>query len=91
VLVQNCGKIWEWLRHRLLENKVLGIFGPEGKKKAKEFRKLCNEQLHNLYCLSNMWTIKLRRMSCVGHLTYRREARSLYKVLLENLKSTNHF
>jgi len=75
----------------VLENKVLRISGPEGKKIAKGWRKLHNEDLHNLCFLSNIGMTKLRRMSWVGHLTYRREERSSYKVLLENLKSTNQF
>jgi hypothetical protein len=58
---------------------------------TKEWEKLCNEGLHNLYFLSNIGMIKLRRMSWLGHLAYRREGRGSYKVLLENLKSTNHF
>jgi hypothetical protein len=44
---------------------------------AKEWSKLRNEQLHNLYVM-----IKLRRESWVGHLTYRREERSSYKVFV---------
>jgi hypothetical protein len=58
---------------------------------TKERRKLHNEELHNLYFLSNIGIFKSRRMSWVGYLTYRREERSSYKVLLQTLKSTNHF
>jgi len=78
--VQNCGKIWEYLRHRVLENKVLRISGAGGENTANVWRKLHNEELHNYYFLSNIEMIKSRRMSCVGHLTYRREERSSYKV-----------
>ena len=35
VLEQNCGKKWKKVRHRVLEKKVLGIFGPEGGKMQK--------------------------------------------------------
>jgi hypothetical protein len=51
-------------------------------KMAKEWSKLRNEKLHNLYFLSNIGMIKSRRMSWVGHLTYRREERSSYKVFV---------
>jgi len=44
-----------------------------------------------LYFLPNIGMIKLRRVSWVGHVAYRREERSSYKVLLENLKPTNNF
>jgi hypothetical protein len=40
-----------------------------GEKMANEWRKLCNEELHNLYFLSNIEMIKSRRMSWLGHLT----------------------
>jgi hypothetical protein len=36
----------------LPENRVLRIFGHEGRKVAKEWRKLHNEELHKLYFLS---------------------------------------
>ena len=49
---------------------------------TKEWRKLCNEELHNLYCLSNIGMIKSRRMSWVGHLTYTRQERSSYRVFV---------
>ena len=68
---------------------------------AKEWRNLCNEELHNLYCLSNIGMIRLSRinwvwyvayrggermMSWVGHLTYRGEERSSYKVFVGKLE-----
>jgi len=49
---------------------------------GKEWRKLHNEELHNWYFLSNIGIIKSRRMSWVGHLIYRREERSSYKVFV---------
>ena len=61
---------------------MLRIFGPEEVKKRQECMKLHNEQLHNLYCLSNFGMMKLRRMSCVGHLTYRGEERRSYGVFV---------
>jgi hypothetical protein len=64
------------------ENRVLRIFGAEGEEVAREWRKLHNEELHNLYSLSNSGEIKSRWMSWVGLLTYTREEGSSYKVLV---------
>jgi hypothetical protein len=58
---------------------VWRLFGLRGKM-AKDWTKLCNEELHNLYLLSNIEIIKSRRMSWAGHVSYRGEGRSLYKV-----------
>ena len=49
---------------------------------AKEWRKLRSEELHILYLLSDIGMVKLRRMSWVGHVAYRREERSSYKVFV---------
>jgi hypothetical protein len=58
------------------------MFGLRGKM-AKQWSKLHNEELHNLYLLSYIGMIISRKMSWVGHLPYRREERSSYKVLLQ--------
>jgi hypothetical protein len=54
---------------RVFENRVLrGIFGPERDEVTGDWRKLHNEQLHNLCCSRNIIrVIKLRRMGWVGH------------------------
>jgi hypothetical protein len=48
----------------VLENRLLRrIFGPEGEKVAGGWRRLHNEELHNLYAPPNIIrTIKSRRM-----------------------------
>jgi hypothetical protein len=52
--------------HRLwvFENRVLGrVFGPKRDEVVGDWRKLHNEELHNLYCSPNMIRmIKSRRM-----------------------------
>ena len=53
-----------------------------GETMAGERRKLHIEELHSLYFLSNIWLIKSRRMSWVGHLSYTRQERSSYKVFV---------
>jgi hypothetical protein len=56
-------------RLRLLENRALGrIFGPKREKVAEGWRRLHNEELYNLYCLSGIVKmIKSRRMRWAGH------------------------
>jgi hypothetical protein len=58
------------------ENGVLRIFGPEWKEVAREWRKLLNEELHNLYSLLNIGIIKSRGLRWVGHVTHTREERT---------------
>jgi hypothetical protein len=53
----------------VFENKVLrGIFGPKGDEATGEWRKLHNEELHDLYSsLSMIRIMKWRRMRWAGH------------------------
>jgi hypothetical protein len=54
---------------RVFENRVLRrIFGPKTGEVAGDWRKLHNEELHNLYSSTNIIrTIKSRRMRLGGH------------------------
>jgi hypothetical protein len=54
---------------RVFENEVLRrIFGPKRDEVTGDWRKLQNEELHNLYYLPNIIRrIKLRRMRWAGH------------------------
>jgi hypothetical protein len=56
-------------RLRVFENRVLRrIFGPKRDEVTGEWRKLHNEELHNLYSSPNIVrTIKSRRMRWAGH------------------------
>ena len=59
------------------------IFGPKGDEVTKEWRKLHNEKLNDLYCSPNIvWVIKWRRMSWTGHVARMGERRGLYRVLV---------
>jgi hypothetical protein len=54
---------------RVFENRVLRkILGPKRDKVRREWRKLHNEDLHDLYSSLNIiWVINSRRMRWVGH------------------------
>jgi hypothetical protein len=66
------------------------IFGPKREEVAGGWRRLHNEELHNLYTSPNViMVIKSRRMRWAGHvaLTREREMRYVYtKFWLKNLK-----
>jgi hypothetical protein len=53
----------------VFENRILrSIFGPKRDEVTGEWRKLHNEELHNLYSSPNIISrIKSRRMRCAGH------------------------
>jgi hypothetical protein len=71
--------------HRLrdFENKVLRrIFGPK-RDEDGSWRKLHNDELHDLYSSPNIVrVIKSRRMRWAGHVARMREGRGVYRVLV---------
>jgi hypothetical protein len=69
---------------RVFHNRVLGrIFGPKRDEVTGEWRKLHNEELHNLYSSPDISRqIKSRRMRWAGHVARMGENRKLYKVLV---------
>jgi hypothetical protein len=71
-------------RLRVFENRVLRrIFGPKRDEVTGEWRKLHNEELHNLYSSSDIIRqIKSRRMRWAGHVACMGEERKVYKVLV---------
>jgi hypothetical protein len=64
-------KVTQYLKHRVgvFENRVLrGIFGPERDEVTSEWRKLHNEELHDLYSPPSIIRIrKSRRIRLEGH------------------------
>jgi len=68
----------------MFENRVLRIiFGPKRDKETREWRKLQNEELNNLYSLLNIvWVIKSRRMRWLWQVACMGEGRGIYRVLV---------
>jgi hypothetical protein len=69
----------------VFENRVLrGIFGPKRYEVTGGWRKLHNEELHNLYASpSIIRMIKSRRMRWAGHVASVGEKRNAYRILVE--------
>jgi len=72
-------------RLRVFENRVLRrIFGSKRDEVTREWRKLHNEELNNLYSSPNIVrVIKSRRIRWAGHVARMGEGRSVYRVLVE--------
>jgi hypothetical protein len=68
----------------VLESRVLRrIFGPKRDDVTGDWRKLHNEELHNLYSSPNIIRmIKSKRMRWVGHVARVGETRNAYRILV---------
>ena len=71
-------------RLRVFENRVLRrIFGPKREEVKREWRKLHNKEIKDLFCSPNfVRVIKSRRMRWAGHVTRMGERRGVYRVLV---------
>jgi len=71
-------------RLRVFENRVLRrVFGPKRDEVTWELRKLHNEELRDLYSLSNIVrVVKSRRMRWAEHMARRGERRGVHRVLM---------
>jgi len=68
----------------MIENKVLRrIFGPRRDEVTREWRRLHNEEINDLYSSPNIVrVIKWRRMRWAGHVARMGEERGVYRVLV---------
>jgi hypothetical protein len=68
----------------VFENRVLkSIFGPKRDGVTEGWRKLHNEELHNLYFSPSIIILmKSRRMRWAGHVTRMGEKRNVYRLLV---------
>ena len=68
----------------MFENRVLRrVFGPKRDELTGEWRKLGNEELTDLYSLSNIVrVVKSRRMRWAGHVARMCEDRRVHRVLV---------
>ena len=71
-------------RLRVFENRVLRrVLGPKGDELTGEWRKLCNEDLNDVYSLpSIVLVVKLKRMRWAGHVARMGEDRGVHRVLV---------
>jgi len=54
--------------------------GPNGAEIREDWRKLQNEELHDLYCSPIIQVIKSRMTEWVGHVACMEEKRSAYRI-----------
>jgi hypothetical protein len=79
-------------RLRVFENRFLRrIFGPKRDDVTGEWRKLLNEELHNLYSSPDIIRqVKPRRMRWAGHVARMGEEIKLYKIWWKSPKERDH-
>jgi hypothetical protein len=77
---------------RVFENRVLRrIFGPKRDGVTREWRKLHNEELNDLYCSINIWVIKTRGMGWAEHVARMGKRQGSYMVLMRKSEGKRPF
>jgi hypothetical protein len=70
---------------RVFEKRALKIFECKREEVAGGWRRLHNEDLHNLYASPSIRVIKSRRMRWTGHVAHMGEMRNVYEIFVINL------
>jgi len=78
---------------RVFENMVLrGIFEPRRDEVTREWRRLHNEELNELYSSTIIVrVIKSRRLRWAGHVARMGEERAVYRILVGKPEGRNHW
>jgi len=86
-------KLREERRLRVFENKVLRrVYRPKRDEVTGEWRKLHNEELNDLYSISNIVpVVKSRRMRGAGHVARMGEDRGVHRVLVGKPEGKSHW
>jgi hypothetical protein len=72
------------LRHDVGVGRTKRIFGPEREEVAGGWRRLHNEELHNLYASPYIIRVmKSRRMKCAGRVASMSEMKNAHSILVE--------
>ena len=77
---------------RVFKNGVLGrIFGPTRDEVTGEWRRLCNEELNNLYSSPNIIRVnRSRKIRWAGRVSCMEEIGGTYRVLVRKLMKRDH-
>jgi hypothetical protein len=76
----------------VFENRVLRIFGPKRDEETRDWRKLHDEELHDLYSFPSIFRIiKSRRMRWVEHVARMGEKRNAYRILVGKPEERDHW
>jgi len=77
---------------RAIENmKLREILGSKGKEVLRDWKRLDDEEIHDLYSPNVIWVRKLRWMRWAGLVARMWEQRNALRILVINLMERDHF
>jgi hypothetical protein len=81
--VSKCELTWNSEKYQCIFRVLRRVFGPKRDEVTREWRKLHNEDLNDLYSLPNIVrVVKSRRMRWAGHVARLGEERGVHRVLV---------